>query len=58
MAYNRNKPLANTKKEEVSSKPSEVTEKAKAKAKSEDKVNKKKPKANKTATRKIGRAHV
>ena len=50
MAYNRNKPLANTKKEEVSSKPSEVTEKAKAK--SEDKVNKKKPKANKTATRK------
>lgn len=52
MAYNRNKPLANTKKEEVSSKPSEVTEKAKAKAKSEDKVNKKKPKANKTATRK------
>lgn len=52
MAYNRNKPLENTKKEEVSSKPSEVTEKAKAKAKSEDKVNKKKPKANKTATRK------
>ena len=52
MAYNRNKPLANTKEEEVSSKPSEVTEKAKAKAKSEDKVNKKKPKANKTATRK------
>lgn len=52
MAYNRNKPIANTKKEEVSSKPSEVTEKAKAKAKSEDKVNKKKPKANKTATRK------
>jgi hypothetical protein len=50
MAYNRNKPIANTKKEEVSSKPSEVTEKAKAK--SEDKVNKKKPKANKTATRK------
>ena len=55
MAYNRNKPLANTKKEEVSSKPSEVTEKAKAKAKSEDKVNKKKPKANKTATRKKAR---
>ena len=55
MAYNRNKPIANTKKEEVSSKPSEVTEKAKAKAKSEDKVNKKKPKANKTATRKKAR---
>ena len=52
MAYNRNKPIANTKKEEASSKPSEVTEKAKAKAKSENKVNKKKPKANKTATRK------
>ena len=52
MAYNRNKPIANIKKEEVSSKPSGVTEKAKAKAKSEDKVNKKKPKANKTATRK------
>ena len=31
MAYNRNKKIANTKKEEVSSKPSEVTEKAKAK---------------------------
>ena len=41
MGYNRNKPIANTKKEEVSNKPSEVTEKAKAK--SEDKVNKKKP---------------
>ena len=55
MAYNRNKPIANTKKEEVSSKPSEVKEKEKAKAKSEDKVNKKKPKANKTATRKKAR---
>ena len=32
MAYNRNKPIANTKKEEVSSKPSEVKEKEKAKA--------------------------
>ena len=53
MGYNRNKPIANTKKEEVSNKPSEVTEKAKAK--SEDKVNKKKPKANKTATRKKAR---
>lgn len=53
MAYNRNKPIANTKKEEVSSKPSEVKEKEKAK--SEDKVNKKKPKANKTATRKKAR---